>query len=66
MDQFPLYDPLFAIATMMVGRDVQTVIIDGKVVMKNRELLTIDQEKLKHELMSRLPKIMERFKVLPE
>jgi len=64
MDQFPLYDPLFAIATMMVGRDVQTVIIDGKVVMKNRELLTIDQEKLKHELMSRLPKIMERFKVL--
>jgi len=42
------------------------VIIDGKVVMKNRELLTIDQEKLKHELMSRLPKIMERFKVLPE
>jgi len=66
MDQFPLYDPLFAIATMMVGRDVQTVIIDGKVVMKNRELLTIDQEKLKHELMSRLPKIMERFQVLPE
>ena len=66
MDQFPLYDPLFAIATMMVGRDVKTVIIDGKVVMKDRELLTIDQEKLKHELMSRLPKIMERFQMVPE
>lgn len=61
LDQLPLYDPLFAIATTMVGRDVQTVVIDGEIVMKDRELLTIDREKLDHELASRLPDIMDRF-----
>jgi len=66
MDQFPLYDPLFAISTMMLGRDVTTVIIDGIVVMKNRELLTIDKEKLMHEIKVRIPKIMDRFKLVPE
>ena len=66
MDQFPLYDPLFAIATMTLGRDVDTVIIDGEIVMKDREILTVDTEKIKHELMSRLPKIMQRFQSVPE
>ena len=61
MDQLPLYDPLFAISALMVGRDVQTVVIDGEVVMKDRELQTIDQDKLKHDLAARLPKIMDRF-----
>jgi len=30
--------------------DVETVIIDGKIIMKNRELLTIDEEKVKYHL----------------
>ena len=64
MDQLPLYDPLFAVATLMVGRDVQTVIIDGKIVMKDRELLTIDQEKLSQDLAARLPDIMDRFQTV--
>jgi 5-methylthioadenosine/S-adenosylhomocysteine deaminase len=29
--------------------DVDTVIIDGKIVMKNRKMLTIDEEKVKYE-----------------
>jgi 5-methylthioadenosine/S-adenosylhomocysteine deaminase len=61
MDQVPLYDPLFAAATLTVGRDVQTVVIDGEVVMKDRELLTIDRDKLNYELKTRLPGIMNRF-----
>jgi 5-methylthioadenosine/S-adenosylhomocysteine deaminase len=61
MDQLPLYDPLFAVSTLMVGRDVQTVVIDGKVVMKDRELQTIDQDRLKYDLAARLPSIMDRF-----
>ncbi|MGZ0190497.1 MAG: amidohydrolase family protein, partial [Alphaproteobacteria bacterium] len=56
-----LYDPLFAAATLTVGRDVQTVVIDGEVVMKDRELLTIDRDKLNFELKTRLPDIMDRF-----
>ncbi len=61
MDQTPLYDPLFAVSTLMVGRDVETVVIDGAVVMKNREFLTFDRDKLDYELNTRLPGIMDRF-----
>ena len=45
----------------MVGRDVATVLIDGKVVMKDRELLTVDREEIERRLAERLPKLMERF-----
>ncbi|MDE0057253.1 MAG: amidohydrolase family protein [Defluviicoccus sp.] len=62
LDQVPRYDPLFAVAAMTVGRDVRTAVIDGEVVMKDRELLTIDRDRLARELQSRLPDIMERFR----
>ena len=45
----------------MVGRDVRTVVIDGNVVMKNRELLTVDREEIDRRLAERLPRLMERF-----
>ena len=61
LDQLPRYDPLFAVAAMVVGRDVRTVVIDGGVVMKDRELLTIDRDRLVHDLNARLPDIMDRF-----
>ena len=61
MDQTPRYDPLFAVAAMTVGRDVRTVVIDGAVVMKDRELLTVDRDRLIHDLKARLPDLMDRF-----
>ena len=61
MDQTPRYDPLFAVATMTVGRDVRTVVIDGEVVMKDRELLTVDRDRLIHDLKARLRGLMDRF-----
>lgn len=62
LDQTPRYDPLFAVAAMTVGRDVRTAVIDGEVVMKDRELLTIDRDRLIHDLKSRVPGIMDRFR----
>ena len=62
MDQTPRYDPLFAVATMTVGRDVRTVVIDGEIVMKDRELLTLDRDRLIHDLKARLPELMDRFR----
>ena len=61
LDQSPYFDPLFTVANTAVGRDVQTVVIDGRVVMKDRKLLTIDEEALRHDIDRRLPRIMERF-----
>jgi 5-methylthioadenosine/S-adenosylhomocysteine deaminase len=61
IDQMPVHDPLFVAANMIVGRDVRTAVIDGKVVMKEREILTVDVEGIRAKLKKRLPQIMERF-----
>jgi 5-methylthioadenosine/S-adenosylhomocysteine deaminase len=60
-DQQPVADPLFVAANIVVGRDVRTVVVDGRVVMKNRELLTIDAEALKAKVASRRTAIMAAF-----
>lgn len=64
MDAAPLYDPLFVASSVIVGRDVETVVVDGTVVMKNRELQCIDTEAVKAKLKERLPVISERFEKL--
>jgi len=61
LDQMPIQDIYFIAANIVVGRDVKTVVIDGQVVMKNRELLTVDREEIDRRLAERLPKLMERF-----
>jgi 5-methylthioadenosine/S-adenosylhomocysteine deaminase len=64
MDQVPVYDPLFVAATVVVGRDVRSVIIDGRLVMKEREILTVDMDALRSRLQRRAPEIMARFEAL--
>src|SRR6185436_6760240 len=59
LDQMPLQDIYFVAANIVVGRDVATVVVDGKVVMKDRELLTVDREEIDRRLAERLPKLME-------
>jgi 5-methylthioadenosine/S-adenosylhomocysteine deaminase len=46
---YPLNDPYSAIVYSAQGSDVDTVIVDGNILMENRELKTIDEEKVKHE-----------------
>jgi 5-methylthioadenosine/S-adenosylhomocysteine deaminase len=60
-DQMGAMDPLFTAATCIVGRDVRSVIVDGRLVMKERELLTVDMDALRHRLAKRRPEIMARF-----
>lgn len=43
------HDPLGSIVYCANAADVDTVIVDGKVVMRNRKVLTIDEEKAKEE-----------------
>jgi 5-methylthioadenosine/S-adenosylhomocysteine deaminase len=60
-DHLPLYDPYFVAANTVVGRDVRSVVVDGNLVMKDRELLTVDREEIDRRLAERLPKLMQRF-----
>lgn len=59
--QFPNYDPMITLAESTVGPNVQTVIIDGLVVMRNRVLLTIDLAGMKQRLSRQYTVLMERF-----
>lgn len=46
----PVYDPVSAVIYSAGAGDVKTSIIGGKIVMENRELLTIDMERVKREV----------------
>lgn len=42
----PIYDPYSHLVYCVNGADVANVIINGKVIMKNREVKTLDEEKI--------------------
>lgn len=54
----PVNDPVSAVVYSAQASDVDTVIIDGRVVMENRKLLTIDEELV----MQKVREIASRFK----
>jgi 5-methylthioadenosine/S-adenosylhomocysteine deaminase len=54
----PLYDEYSHLVYAVGGADVETVLINGKLVMKDRQLLTIDEE----EVMRRVRSIALRVK----
>jgi 5-methylthioadenosine/S-adenosylhomocysteine deaminase len=60
-DQYPFYDAMFTASSASTGRDVRTVVIDGRVVMKEREILTVDVEKIRARLARHHPRLMARF-----
>ena len=53
----PVNDPIAALAYSANGSEVETVIVDGKVLMENREFLTMDRERVYYEI----DKICERI-----
>jgi 5-methylthioadenosine/S-adenosylhomocysteine deaminase len=54
----PIYHEHSHIVYAATGADVETVLINGNVVMKNRELLTIDEE----QVMARVREIARRIR----
>lgn len=60
-DQLGAKDALFTASNTVVGRDVRTVIVNGQVVVKERELQTVDLVEIQARLAARIPEIMRRF-----
>jgi 5-methylthioadenosine/S-adenosylhomocysteine deaminase len=59
--QFPNYNATITLAESTVGPNVQTVIIDGRLVMKDRLLLTVNLAEMKEGVSRRYGTIMNRF-----
>jgi cytosine/adenosine deaminase-related metal-dependent hydrolase len=56
----PALNPLSNIIYSSIGRDVQTVIIDGNIVMKNRKVLTLDENQILAEASERAAAVVKR------
>jgi cytosine/adenosine deaminase-related metal-dependent hydrolase len=56
----PMLDVLNQIIYSTDGHAVKTVIIDGKIVMENRHLTTVDEDALVQKAQSRAEKIVEK------
>jgi 5-methylthioadenosine/S-adenosylhomocysteine deaminase len=60
-DQYPVVDPVITLAQNCNGRDVRTVIVDGCVVMKDRQFVSLDLEPMRRHVEEQYASIMQRY-----
>lgn len=56
----PIHNPLAALAYSAQSADVDTVIVAGRVLMRERRLLTIDKARVLHEVAARATRLTAR------
>jgi len=61
----PMLNPVTHLVYAAQGQDVETVIIDGKIVMENRKILTVDEEKILEEAEKRGHQVVEKAGIKP-
>jgi 5-methylthioadenosine/S-adenosylhomocysteine deaminase len=59
----PIWNPVATMVFAAQGADVDTVVVDGKVVVRNHEILTMDQEAIVADARRRMPEIARRAAV---
>ena len=59
LNALPIDDPYFAIVNSLHGSDVGDVIINGQVVMRDRRILTVDEEAIAREVSIRAPQLQQ-------
>ncbi len=57
----PLYNPYSHLVYSASGHDVSTVIIDGKIIMENRSILTVDIEQVMEEAKAASLELQDRL-----
>jgi len=60
---FPLHNPISQIVYAANGSDVDTVIVDGKILMQNRVVKTVDERQILEEAQSRGISVVKRVGV---
>jgi 5-methylthioadenosine/S-adenosylhomocysteine deaminase len=64
LDLQPVYESLWTAARGVTGANIETVIVAGRIVMKERELQTVDERAMRARVEKRWPAIMARFEQL--
>jgi 5-methylthioadenosine/S-adenosylhomocysteine deaminase len=59
-DRYLSVDPVLTLAQYCLGRDVSTVIVDGRVVLKDRQFQTIDLDEMQHRVRRQYVSLMDR------
>ena len=62
----PSYNPVYTLVYTASGGSVDTTIVDGRILMENRELKTIDFGEVAAKCRELAPKLVERANVKPE
>ena len=57
---YPHHDQISAIAYSTQGSDVDTVIVDGRILMENRQIKSLDVEKIKYMVEKRAKDLIRR------
>lgn len=61
----PVHDPVAALVLYANASDVDTVLIDGRVVKKDKKFVGFEWSKLRHQVLESSKNIMERSKAAP-
>jgi cytosine/adenosine deaminase-related metal-dependent hydrolase len=56
----PWFNPVSAVVYTATGRDVELVVVDGKVVVQGGELVTMDEGEIVREAQRRSKEVVER------
>ena len=59
----PIHDPISSIVYSALGHEPTLVVIDGKIVMRDRELLTVDQRRVRRKAQKAAASLTSRAKI---
>ena len=59
LNALPIDDPYFAIVNSLRGSDVNDVIINGQIVMRNSKILNVDENEIAREVSIRAPQLRQ-------
>ncbi len=59
LNSLPIDDPYFAIVNSLRGSDVGEVIINGRVVMRDRKILKVDEQEISRQVSIRAPQLRQ-------
>jgi 5-methylthioadenosine/S-adenosylhomocysteine deaminase len=63
--QTPMYDPISHLVYVTRGDDVQTTIVNGKVLMRDRKVLTLDENSVLADARAAAVRVREAVKPVP-